>query len=212
AELEAYITEMSSPPVRELFRPHLFVNTPDINPYFLQGSGRAGFLIRAVLAATLSGLWGIYCGFELCEAAALPGREEYQGSEKYQLRAWDWDRPGNIGDEIRLLNRIRRDNPALRTHLGVRFYTAANDAVLCYGKSTPDRSNAVLVTVSLDPHAIQEVDIEIPLWEWGLADNASLWAEDLVDGYGFRLQGRRQHLRLDPGVRPFAIWRLSVAR
>ena len=79
-ELQAYFTELTTTPVREYFRPHLFVNTPDINPHFLQSGGRAGFLIRAALATTLSGLWGMYCGLELCEAAALPGREEYLDS------------------------------------------------------------------------------------------------------------------------------------
>ena len=76
-EITEYLTELTTPPVAEFFRPNFFVNTPDINPIYLQTSGRAGFLIRAVLAATLSGLWGMYSGFEICEAAPLPGREEY---------------------------------------------------------------------------------------------------------------------------------------
>lgn len=53
------------------------MNTPDINPVFLQTSGRPGFLIRAALAAMGSGLWGVYSGFELCESAPVPGKEEY---------------------------------------------------------------------------------------------------------------------------------------
>ena len=76
-EIIEYLTELNAPPVREFFRPNFFVNTPDINPPFLQTSGRPGFLIRAALACTLSGLWGMYSGFEICEAAPLPGREEY---------------------------------------------------------------------------------------------------------------------------------------
>ena len=103
AELTEYLTELTTN-AREFFRPHFFVNTPDINPVFLQTSGRPGFLIRAALAATLSGLFGIYNGFELCEARALPGREEYAASEKYEIRAWDWDAPGNIVAEISKLN------------------------------------------------------------------------------------------------------------
>ncbi len=59
-ELAEYLRELNEPPVRDFFRPHFFVNTPDINPYFLQTAGRPGFLIRAALAATLSGLWGVY--------------------------------------------------------------------------------------------------------------------------------------------------------
>ena len=100
-EFEQYLRELAGGPPAEFFRPHFFVNTPDINPVMLQTSGRPGYLIRAALAATLSGLWGVYNGFELCEGTPLaPGKEEYLDSEKYQIRAWDWERPDNIMAEI----------------------------------------------------------------------------------------------------------------
>src|SRR5690606_9018534 len=100
AELTSYLEELATAQVANFFRPNFFVNTPDINPYFLQNSGRSGFLIRAALAATLSGSWGMYSGFELCEAAALPGREEYLDSEKYELRQRNWSQSANIIPEI----------------------------------------------------------------------------------------------------------------
>jgi len=208
-ELQAYFTELTTTSAREYFRPHLFVNTPDINPYFLQNGGRAGFLIRAALASTLSGLWGMYCGFELCEAAALPEREEYLDSEKYQIRAWDWERPGNIVAEIARLNQIRRDNPALRSHLGLAFHTATNDSVLFYRKASADGRNVLAVAVSLDPYNVQEADVEIPLWEWGLADDDAIGAENLMTGERTILHGKWQSLRLDPKGLPFLIWRLA---
>ncbi|MGK9168709.1 alpha-1,4-glucan--maltose-1-phosphate maltosyltransferase [Inquilinus limosus] len=208
AELTSYLTELTTTAPKDFFRPHFFVNTPDINPQFLQTSGRPGFLIRAALATTLSGLWGMYNGFELCEAQAIPGKEEYLDSEKYQLRAWDWDRPGNIIAEITRLNRIRHANPALQTHLGLTFYNAFNDSILYYGKATPDRGNSILVAVNLDPHRPQEADIEIPLWEWGLPDHGALAAEDLMTGRAFTWHGKIQHIRLDPAALPFAIWRV----
>ncbi len=206
-ELEEYLTELDTEPPREFFRPHFFVNTPDINPPFLQTSGRPGFLIRAALAATLSGLWGVYNGFELCEADAVPGKEEYLDSEKYQLRAWDWHRPGNIVSEISALNRLRRQNPALQTHRGVRFLAARNDTILYYEKATADRSNVVLVAVSLDPYQPQEADFDLPLWHWRLPDEASLAVQDLLTGEQFSWHGKRQHLRLTP-ERPYALWRV----
>ena len=150
AELTEYLEELNEAPVRDFFRPHFFVNTPDINPMFLQTSGRPGFLIRAALAATLSGLWGIYSGFELCEAAALPGREEYLDSEKYEIKPRDWNMPGNITAEIAALNRLRKAYAALQTHLGVKFYNASNPNILYYGKHAPGET--ILVAVSLDPH------------------------------------------------------------
>jgi len=208
-ELVDYLTELTTTGVRDYFRPHFFVNTPDINPYFLQTSGRAGFLIRAALAATLSGLWGMYSGFEVCEAAPLPGREEYLDSEKYQIRIRDRTAPGNIVAEIATLNRLRKMNPALQSHLGLRFYNAFNDQVLVYGKALASHEDMVLVAVSLDPHRVQEAVFEIPLWEWRLPDHGSLAAEDLMRGHRFVWTGKLQRVRLDPGDLPFAIWRIA---
>jgi starch synthase (maltosyl-transferring) len=206
-ELTEYLTELTQTNVRHFFRPHFFVNTPDINPLFLQTAGRAGFLIRAALATTLSGLWGMYAGFELCEATPLPGREEYLDSEKYELRPRPSRAPGDIVDEITQLNHIRRAQPALQTHLGLTFHNAYNDNILYYSKSAPAYNDRLLVAVNLDPFAAQEADFEVPLWLFGLADSDSITVEDLLDGRHFRWTGKVQHLRLTPN-RPYAIWRI----
>ncbi|NNA01396.1 alpha-1,4-glucan--maltose-1-phosphate maltosyltransferase [Pseudomonas lundensis] len=209
AELTQYFTELNQSPLRECFRPNFFVNTPDINPRFLQESGRAGFLIRAALATMGSGLWGMYSGFELCESAALPGREEYLDSEKYQIRPRDFTAPDNIVAEIAQLNRIRRQNPALHTHLGVTFYNAWNDNILYFGKRSADGSNWVLVAINLDPHHVQEAHFELPLWEMGLPDDAATCGEDLMSGHRWTWYGKTQWTRLDPAVQPFGIWRIK---
>jgi starch synthase (maltosyl-transferring) len=207
-ELTDYFTELTTTSPKDFFRPHLFVNTPDINPYFLQSSGRAGFLIRAALASTLSGLWGLYSGFELCESSALPGREEYLNSEKYELKVREWNAPGNIVSEISRLNYIRKLNPALHSHLGLKFYNAWNDQILYYGKLSPDRSNLILVLVSLDPHQAQQTQFEAPLWEFGLPDSGALEVEELMRGQRFLWRGKLQHWYLDPQELPFAIFRI----
>jgi starch synthase (maltosyl-transferring) len=211
-EFTQYLTELTREAPKDFFRPHFFVNTPDINPHFLQTSGRPGFLIRAALASTLSGLWGLYSGFELCEAAPLSGKEEYLDSEKYELRPRDWNAPGNIIAEITQLNRIRRENPALQTHLGVTFYNAFNDRVLYFGKRTPDQSSFILVAISLDPHQVQETHFEAPLWEFGLPDHGALEVEELMRKLRFTWHGKVQHWRFVPGDLPFAIWRIKPAR
>jgi starch synthase (maltosyl-transferring) len=206
-ELAEYLTELTTSEAAEFFRPHFFVNTPDINPVFLQTSGRPGFLIRAVLATTLSGLWGMYSGFEICEAAPLPGREEYLDSEKYEIRVRDYGAPGNIVPEITQLNRLRRAHPALQSHLGVKFYASTSERVLVYGKALPSREDMILAVVSLDPHNAQETVFELPLWEWQLPDSGTVEAEDLMTGRTFSLSGKQQRLRLEPSV-PFALWRI----
>jgi starch synthase (maltosyl-transferring) len=209
-ELTDYLVELSTTEVKEFFRPNFFVNTPDINPYFLQTSERPAFLIRAALATTLSGLWGVYSGFEVCEGAALPGREEYLDSEKYEIRVRDQNAPVNIVAEITKLNQLRRENPPLQTHLGVTFYNAFNEQILLFGKRLPGGEDMILVAVSLDPHNIQEATFELPLWEWMLPDHGSLYVEDLMRGKGSVWTGKLQHVFLDPADLPFAIWRITL--
>ena len=70
-ELETYMKELNAPPVRDFFRPNFFVNTPDINPYFLHNSGRSGFLIRAALATV-----GILCS--RAAPAKTPARSRHR--------------------------------------------------------------------------------------------------------------------------------------
>lgn len=207
-ELTEYLTELSTTEVKDFYRPNFFVNTPDINPYFLQTSGRPGFLIRAALASTLSGLWGVYSGFELCESAALPGKEEYLDSEKYEIRPRDLAAPGNIIKEISRLNHIRKDNPALQTHLNIRFYESENDQVLYFGKFTPDRSNFILVGISLDPYNGQNAYLTVPAEEFGLPASASFHVEELMRDISFTWVGGRQHWYFDPSELPFSIWRI----
>lgn len=210
SELAEYFTQLNQLPWRDCYRPNFFVNTPDINPFFLHESGRAGFLIRAALATMGSGLWGMYSGFELCEAAPIPGKEEYLDSEKYQLRPRDYTAPGNIIAEIAQLNRIRRQNPALQTHLGLQIYNAWNDNILYFGKRSADGSNMILVAVSLDPVNAQEAHFELPLWEMGLPDDASTSGEDLMTGHRWTWYGKTQWMRIEPWHQPFGIWRIQA--
>ena len=209
-EITEYLTELNTPPVSDFFRPNFFVNTPDINPPFLQTGSRPAFLIRAVLATMLSGLWGMYSGFEICESAPLPGREEYLDAEKYEIRVRDYNAPGNIVAEIAALNRIRREHPALQTHLGVQFLTAYNDQVLVFGKRVRQDREMILVAVTFDPVVPQEADFELPLWQFNQPDGGALEAVDLMRGHRFTWHGQRQHLRLDPSDLPFAIWQVTA--
>jgi starch synthase (maltosyl-transferring) len=208
-ELIEYLTELSAEPVVDFFRPNFFVNTPDINPYYLQTSGRPGFVIRAVLAATLSSLWGMYSGFELCESTPLPGREEYLDSEKYEIKSRDYASPENIIDEIARLNRIRRSNPELQSRIGLTFCPAHNDQVLVYARGLPERRELILVAVTLDPFSPQDVTFELPFERLELATDSTVTVQDLLHDNRFFLTGALQRLRLDPNDMPFAIWRLS---
>jgi starch synthase (maltosyl-transferring) len=208
AELTEYMMELAHSPMAEYYRPNFFANTPDINPVYLQTSGPPGFIIRGTLAATLSSVYGVYSGFELAEGTPLPGKEEYLDSEKYEIRAWDYDRPGHIRDHITALNRIRRENPALWDFRNISFVNAFNDNILAYARITPEKDNALLILVNLDPKNRQECTYEVPLWQFGLPDHGAIEVEDLLKGGRFTLSGKSHRIALDPTERPLVIWRL----
>jgi starch synthase (maltosyl-transferring) len=174
----------------------------------LQNGGRPAFMIRVVLAATLSSLYGIYSGFELCENAALPGREEYLDSEKYQYKERDWNAPGNIKDWITRLNTIRRQNRALQFYDNLRFYQADNDAILFYGKMTVARDDIILVVVNIDPFRKQHSYIDVPIDQFGLMEGDSYQVHDLLSDARYTWYGRRNYVELDPEIQPAHIFRV----
>ena len=207
-ELTEYLTELTQTEMREYFRGNLWPNTPDILSPYLQDGGRPAFIIRAVLAATLSPLYGIYSGYELCENETLPEREEYLDSEKYQFKERDWDAPGNIKDWITRLNEIRRTNRALRFYDNLRFYDADNDAIICYGKMTAARDNIILVVVNLDPHRKQHAFVDVPIDQFGSIEGDAFQVHDLLSEARYIWHGRRNYVELDPEIQPAHIFRI----
>ena len=207
-ELTEYLTELTQTEMRDYFSGNLWPNTPDILPFVLQDGGRPAFMIRVLLAATLSSVYGIYSGYELCENEALPGREEYLDSEKYQLKQRDWNAPGNIKDWITRLNRIRAGNRALQFYDNLRFYPADNDAILFYGKMTEARDNIILVVVNLDPHRKQHSFVDVPIDQFGTMEGDAYEVHDLLTDARYVWYGRRNYVELDPEIQPAHIFRV----
>ena len=207
-ELIEYFTELTQTEMSEYFRANLWPNTPDILPFVLQDGGRPAFMIRVLLAATLSTLYGIYSGYELCENEALPGREEYLDSEKYQWKKRDWNAPGNIKDWITRLNKIRRENRALQFYDNLRFYHADNDAILFYGKMTPARDNIILIVVNLDPHRKQNSYVNVPFDQFGQMESDVYQVHDLLSNARYTWRGRQNYVELDPEIQPAHVFRV----
>jgi starch synthase (maltosyl-transferring) len=207
-ELTEYLTELTQTEMKYYFRANFFPNTPDILPTFLQTGGRPGFLIRAVLATTLTTVYGIYSGFELCENVPVPGKEEYLNSEKYQFKERDWNAPGNIKDYITKLNRIRRNNRALHEYENLRFHTVENEQIIFYSKATEALDNIILVLVNLDPYNSQSGFAYVPLESFGITGGDPYQVEDLLTGEKFVWNGRRNFVMLDPHSRPAHVFKV----
>ena len=205
-EMTDYLLELTQSEMKEYFRPNFFCNTPDILPEILQQGGRPAFQFRVVLAATLSTSYGIYSSYELCENRALPEKEEYLDSEKYEIKVWDWDRPGNIRDYITRLNQIRRNNPALHEFENLRFYQADNDHIIFYGKSNKDKTNNLLIAVNMDPFQTQEAVLHIPIDELSLREDETYQLHELLTDTRHLVKGRTYTICLNPQDEPAAIF------
>lgn len=208
-ELEEYLTELTRTDLREYFRPNFWPNTPDILPEFLQYGGRPAFAIRYLLAATLSASCGIYGPpYELFVNDAIPGREEYLDSEKYELKRWNWEAADTLRELIGRINRVRHDNPALQENGPIAFCRSDNDNVIGYLKMTDDRSNILLMVVSLDPFTPQQAEIGIPLDRLGVEEGHPFLVEGLLTGERHIWHRQRNQVRLDPATVPGRIFRL----
>ncbi len=209
AELREYVEELVKGHMRDYYRANFWPNTPDILPRHLQHANPAAFKIRAALAATLSTSWGIYSGYELCEGTPLPGREEYLDSEKYQLKARDWNKPGNIKPFISRLNRIRRERPALQSYANLEFVPADNDQILAWCKWSDDRSDLVLVVVNLDPHRRQESNVHLPLELLGIPNGTAYEVEDVLFEETYTWRDSTNFVSLDPRTKPVHLFHVK---
>ncbi|HEX7678208.1 MAG TPA: alpha-1,4-glucan--maltose-1-phosphate maltosyltransferase [Thermoanaerobaculia bacterium] len=206
-ELTQYFEEITKPPVSDFFRPNAWPNTPDILTEYLQYGGRPAFTIRLMLAATLSANYGIYGpAFErFVRAPREPGSEEYLDSEKYEIKNWG-ETDDDLTELIAVVNRIRRDNPALQQNLTLRFHETSNDDILCYSKSAG--SDVVLAIVNVDPHNTQAGYVDLDLAALDLDANQPFQVHELLSGARYTWHGARNYVQLNPHVVPAHIFRI----
>ncbi|MEN6383627.1 MAG: alpha-amylase family glycosyl hydrolase, partial [Phycisphaerales bacterium] len=209
-EIEQYLTELTQTEQAEYMRPNFWPNTPDILPQYLQFGGRPAFIIRLVLAATLSSNYGIYGpAYELCVSEAVLDKEEYLNAEKYEIKNWDLNKSGNLKELMTVINKCRRENPALQSTRNLKFLHINNDMITGYYKATEDMSNVIIVIVNLDPYHKQAGNVELPIHEFGISENQTYLLNDLISNDKFIRQGSRNYIELDPHLVSVHIFRLQ---
>lgn len=203
-ELTEYMKELTQSEVREFFRPNFWPNTPDILHAFLQNGGRPAFILRLVLAGTLTANYGIYGpAFDVCENRPIrEGSEEYLDSEKYQIREWDLNSPYTIKDYIARVNRSRREHPALQSNNSIRFHHIDNEEIICYTKQTEDLRDVMLMVVNLNPYHTHSGWIHLPLESLGIKPDQPYQLHDLLNNAQYTWEGEYNYVELNPHITP----------
>lgn len=214
-ELSSYLNEVSKQSAN-FFRPNFWVNTPDILTEYLQFGGKPAFKIRATIAATATPLWGMYSGYELYEAVARPGSEENIDNEKYEYKIRDFEgakKQGvSLAPRISLLNKIRKENPALGQLRNLELHYSDDQSILVYSKHLPaelsvdGKANTIIVVVNCDPHSARETTIHLRLDV--LEVGSSFKVTDLVTGAKYNWS-EHNFVRLDSFAEPAHILRVE---
>ncbi len=204
-ELIEYVEELTKSEQKEFYRPNFWPNTPDINPYHLQSANEAIHLQRYFLAATLSSNVGIYGPvFEYMVADALPGKEEYLDSEKYEIRNWDWEKRNKLTVIISKINMLRRENKSLQQTNNIEFCQTENDQIIAYYKYDDDRTNETLMIVNLDPYYMQQSMVRWPIEHIG---NQGAKVFDLITGNSYIWNKEWNFVELHPAL-PFHLFKI----
>lgn len=205
-ELTDYVTELTQTEQKEFYRPNFWPNTPDINPYALQGGNEAVHLQKYFLAATLSSSVGIYGPvFEYMVSAAIPGKEEYLDSEKYEFIKWDWNKTNKLTTVISRLNHIRKEHPSLQQTNNIVFCDTTNDQIIAYYKFDDNKGDETLMIASLDPYYPKQATVRLPLESIG---NQPVRVHDLITGNSYIWDKEWNFVELHPAL-PFHLFKIQ---
>lgn len=206
AELIEYVTELTQTEQKEFFRPNFWPNTPDILPYALQTGNEAVYLQKYFLAATLSSSVGIYGpAYEFMVHEAMPGKEEYLNSEKYEVYHWNWEVKNKLTTVITRLNHIRKEHESLQQTNNVVFCKTDHDQLMAYYKFDDAKTDHTLMICNLDPYYPKQGLVRLPLEEIGYQP---VRVTDLITGNSYWWDKEWNFVELHPAL-PFHLFKIE---
>jgi len=214
-ELTSYGEELAHAPTAAWFRPNLWPSTPDILADPLRGGSQHVFASRAILAAMMAPSWGIYSGYELCENTAMPDKEEYQFSEKYEIKKRKHNSHESLWPLLCNLNRIRSAHRATWRMDSLRFHYVDHDQVIAFthhcsaNSQNGSTADTVLVILNLTPDEPCEATVYLDLEALGLSGTSSFTVSDELTQETWTWGALGNYVRFDPAERLAHIFSLS---
>ena len=208
-ELIEYIDELTKTELNQYMQPNFWPNTPDINPYHLQGANDTKYIQRYTLAGTLSSSMGIYGPvFEYMLSEAILGKEEYLNSEKFQIAHYNWSIENKLTKIIAKINYIRNYNEALQQTNNIKFCYIENDNIIAFYKWNDSKTNEVLVIISLDAYNLQQGFVQLPLQDMNLNQHPNIEVHDLITDSKYQWHNEWNYVELYPAL-PCHIFKIN---
>jgi starch synthase (maltosyl-transferring) len=95
--------------------------------------------------------------------------------------------------------------PQLQTSLGLRFHAVDDERILYYSRNRPGTRGIVLIAVMLDPAGYAEVALNLPLAEYGFADDSIVSVSEPLSGAAYSVGNAEIQARLSP-ENPMAVF------
>ncbi|MFO0506486.1 MAG: alpha-1,4-glucan--maltose-1-phosphate maltosyltransferase, partial [Chryseotalea sp.] len=138
------------------------------------------------------------------------GREEFNDSEKYEVKQYDWKKTNRITDLITILNKTRKKNAALQSTWNIQFLALENPALLAFYKETDDKSNRVLVIINLDQHNKQSGYVQLPANVVNHSGGVNVKLNDVVTNEIYTWTQEWNYVELNPHVLPFHLFEVTL--
>ncbi len=142
------------------------------------------------------------------ESTALPGKEEYANSEKFEVRHWDWEKENKISTIITKINHARKAQPSLQQTNNITFCETDNDMLLAYYKYNADKTNETFMVINLDAYYAKQGWIKLPLEALGTREGQQLQMIDLITGSSYIWDKEWCYVELHPAL-PFHLFKIN---
>jgi starch synthase (maltosyl-transferring) len=139
---------------------------------------------------------------------ALPGREEYLNSEKFQIKYYDWSIENKLTTIITRINQIRQQHEALQQTNNIKFCHIENENLIAFYKWNDSKSSEMLIIISLDQYYAQKGSVKIPIYDLGIAQGQPIQMHDLITGNSYNWQHEWNYVELHPTL-PFHIFKIN---
>jgi starch synthase (maltosyl-transferring) len=139
------------------------------------------------------------------------GREEFNDSEKYEVKKYDWKKTNRMTDIMTLLNKARKENAALQSTWNIHFLPIENPNLLAFIKVTDDLSSIVLTIINLDQHNRQNGYVQVPKALLKLSDHVNIKMQDVITEENYTWTQEWNFVEIDPYKIPFHLFVVKVS-
>jgi starch synthase (maltosyl-transferring) len=114
------------------------------------------------------------------------------------------------GDIITIINKARKNHPALQSTWNIHFCEVSDPNLIAYIKTTDDLSSVILIVVNLDPHNKHAGYLQLPKTLLKLGASINVKLNDIMTDEYFTSTQEWNFVELNPYKLPFHLFTVAI--